>query len=86
MASEIDMLENMEFEERLNDLGDDEPELIRFIARQQFATSKVLVNHGRRIKKVEGQSKRTMGIIGGVGAVIATAFIQTLNYLLGKPP
>ena len=78
------MLGDMEFETKLNDLGENQPELIRFIARQQFTTGKVMIAHGKRIKKLESQNKRAMGIIGGIGAVIATAFIQTLNYLLGR--
>lgn len=85
MANDIDMLEDFEFENQINAMGDDQPALIKFVARQQFATSKVLVSHNNRIKKVEGQNKRVLFIIGSFGAVIATAFIETLNYFLRRP-
>ena len=52
MPEEIDMLEDAEFENQINEMGDDQPALIKFVARQQFATSKVLVSHGKRIRSL----------------------------------
>ncbi len=85
MAEELDMLEDAEFENQMTEMGEDQPRLLRFIATQQFTTSKVLVDHGRRIKKLEGRNNKIMGIIGGAGAVIATTFIETLNYFMRRP-
>ena len=78
------MLGDMDFEQKLNDLGNDEPELIRFIARQQFSTSKVLVDHGKRIKSLENKTKKMMGAVGGAGAIFATAVTATLDYFLKR--
>ena len=85
MSEEIDMLEEAEFENQLTALGDDQLGLIKFNARQQFQASKVIVSHGKRIKNLEKRDRKTMGFIGGAGAVIATAFIETLNYFMRRP-
>ena len=85
MPDEIDMLEDAEFENQINAMGDDQPALIKFVARQGFATSKVLVKHGKRIKSLENKNKKVMGFIGGASAIFATAVTATLNYFIGKP-
>ena len=82
MASEY--LDDMEFEAKLDDLGDNEPELIRFIARQQFSTSKVLMDHSRRIKSLEKKNKKAMGVVGASGAILATAAAAFIDYIMGK--
>ena len=82
MANEF--LNDMDFEQKLNDLGNDEPELIRFIARQQFSSSKVLIDHGKRIKSLEGKNKKMMGAVGGAGAILATAVTTILDYFLRR--
>ena len=84
MADEIDMLTDMDFEQKLNDLGNDEPELIRFIARQQFSSSKVLLSHGKRIKKLENRNKKTIGIVGAAGVILATIVTATIDYFLRR--
>ncbi len=84
MADDIDMLDDMEFETQLTAMGDDQPELLKFVARQTFTTSKVLVNHGKRIKSLEKTNKKTFGIIGAVSAVLATAVVATMDYLLKR--
>ncbi len=58
MGNEPDMLDDLEFENQINALGDDQPALIKFVARQQFSTGKVLVAHGKRLKSLEGASIR----------------------------
>lgn len=85
MADEIDMVEDAEFENQINEMGDDQPALIKFVAWQQFRASKVLVSHGKRIKKLEGQNKKAMGFVGATGAVIATAVVASLDYFLRRP-
>ena len=86
MADEIDMLEDAECENQINAMGDDQPALIKFVARQQSTTGKVLVAHGKRIRKLEGQNKKTMGLIGAAGAVLATAIAAFLDYFVRRPP
>ena len=84
MPDEDGMLGDMEFEDRLNDLGENQPNLIRFIARQQFATGKVLVTHGKKIKALEKQNRKLFGIIGGGSALVATAITAALDYFLRR--
>ena len=82
--SDIDMLEDAEFENEINELGDNQLGLIKFVARQQFTTSKVLIDHGKRIKSLEKQNKKVMGGIGVFGAIIATAITATLDYFIKR--
>ncbi len=84
MPDDIDMLDDLEFENQINAMGDDQPALIKFVARQQFSTSKVLVSHGRRIKKLEGKNKKLMGAVGGIGALLATATAAVFDYFMKK--
>ena len=79
--AENDMLDDLEFENQLAELGDNQPKLLNFIARQQFSTGKVLVNHGRRIKSLESKNKKVMGAVGGLSAIFATAITWTVDYL-----
>jgi len=81
---ENEMLDDLEFENQINAMGDDQPALIKFVARQQFSTSKVLVNYGNRIKSLEGKNKKVMGFVGGASAVFATAITATLDYFLRR--
>ncbi len=81
---EIDMLEDAEFENQITAMGDDQPALIKFVARQQFSTGKVLIDHGKRIKSLEGKNKKVIGVVGGAGALIATAVAAALDYFLRR--
>lgn len=80
-----DMLDDLEFENQINALGDDQPALIKFVARQQFDSSKILVDHGKRIKSLESKNKKLMGAVGGTGAIIATAVTAAIDYVLKRP-
>lgn len=84
MSEDTDMLDDLEFENQINALGDDQPALIKFVARQQFDTSKILVDHGKRIKSLENKNKKVMGAVGATGAIIATAITATLDYFLRR--
>jgi len=80
-----DMLDDLEFENQINALGDDQPALIKFVARQTFETSKVLVKHDKRIKSLEGQNKKLFGAVGGASAFVASVITATLDYFLRRP-
>ena len=84
MNDEIDMLGDAEFENQMNAMGDDQPALIKFVARQQFATGKVLVAHGKRLKSLEHKNKRLFGFVGGIGALIATFIMGIADYFLRR--
>ena len=79
---EIDMLEDAEFENQLTALGDDQLALTKFVARQQFATAKIMVSHGKRLKSLERKNRRLLGAIGVAGAIIATAVTATIDYFI----
>ncbi len=83
---ENEMLTDLEFENQINALGDDQPALIKFVARQQYDTSKVLVKHDKRIKRLEGQNKKAFGAVGGASAIIASGIVAALDYLLRRTP
>lgn len=78
------MLGDMEFEDRLNDLGENQPKLLNFIARQQFSTSKMLIDHSKRIKSLEKTDKKRLGFVGAGGAILATAVTATIDYFLRR--
>ncbi len=81
MSNGDEMLKDMEFENQLRELGDDQPGLIRFVAREQFKTSKVQKSYGKRIKSLESKNKKIFGFAGAFGAVIATAVTAVFDYL-----
>ena len=78
------MLDDMEFEQKLNDLGDNQTELIRFIARQQFSSSKIIISHNKRIKVIEEGNKRTSTITGGISGAVTAAIIGVIDYFSRK--
>ena len=84
MGNEPDMLDDLEFENQINALGDDQPALIKFVARQQFSTGKVLISHGKRLKSLESKNKKLFGVVGGAGALLATAVIGIIEYFTRK--
>jgi len=84
MPNGKEFLSDLEFEHQLDERGDNQPELIRFIARQQFSTSKILFLHDKRIKSLEKQNKKMFSLVGGAGAIIGTAVISVINYFLGR--
>ncbi|KKL65175.1 hypothetical protein LCGC14_2157660 [marine sediment metagenome] len=81
---ENEMLEDAEFENQITALGDDQLGLIKFNARQTFKASKVLVDHGSRIKNLERQNKKVFGAVGGAGAILATAIAAFIDYLMRR--
>ena len=82
--AEIDMLEDAEFEGQLTAMGDDPVALTKFVARQQYSTGKVLMDHGRRIKSLEKKNKKAMGVVGASGAILATAIAAVVDYFMRR--
>ena len=75
-----EMLDDMEFENQLTKLGDNQTELIKFVARQQFESSQLLTTHDTRITTLETGSKKLSGITGGVSGTITAVIISIINY------
>ena len=86
MPEENEMFNDLEFENEMEKMADDQLALTKFAVRQGYATNKVVAGYGKRIKKLEGQNKRTMGLIGAAGAVLATAIAAFLDYFVRRPP
>lgn len=79
-----EMLDNMEFENQLNKLGDNQIELIKFVARQQFESTQLLTTHEQRIGTLETGDRKTSGIVGGVSGALTGAIIGIINYFSNK--
>ena len=77
-----DMLNDMDFEQHLEKLGNNQPELIKFLARQQFTCSQILLSHGKRITCIERQNKKMFGFVGGIAAIIGAVFTGTIDYII----
>ncbi len=75
-----EMLQDAEFEIRMEEMGEDPVALTKFGLRQQFATSKVLFDHGKRIKRLEKQNKKVFSAVG----IISAAIVATLDYFLRR--
>ena len=76
------ILSDLEFENQINDLGDNQLELIKFVARQQYSSSKVLIVHDKRLSKLEARDRKTFGISGGIGGIIGAAIASAVDYLI----
>ena len=78
-----EMLNDLEFENRINELGDNQTELIKFVARQQFTSSKLLAIHDTKIASLESGDRKTSGIVGGISGTITAVIINIINYFVG---
>mgnify|MGYP001574490050 CR=1 FL=1 len=78
------MLNDLEFENQLNDLGDNQPELIKFVARQQFTSSKLLAVHDKKIADLEVGDRKASGIVGGISGTITSTIIGIIGYFTNK--
>lgn len=71
-------LNDMEFEQHIKNLSD--RELLEFTARQTYDVSIVAGSNKKRIGKLEGQSNKRSGVIGGGGAMIGAAIVAVINH------
>ncbi len=78
------MLSDMEFEERLQQLGDNQLELLKFVARNQYNMSKLCPIHSKKIEKLESRHRKELGTTGGIGAVIGVAIASALDFFLRR--
>ncbi len=84
MADDKKMLESMDFEQHLQEMGDNQLELIKFIARQQFQMSTLCPVHDRRLRRLENRTKKELGVTGGIGAFFGVAIGAVVDYLLRR--
>jgi hypothetical protein len=43
-----------------------------------------MLSHGKRIRKLEQANRKTFGIVGAVAAILATAVVAAIDYLLKR--
>ena len=79
-----EFLSDMDFEQKLNEMGDNQTELIRFIARQQYQTSKLCPVHNQRISKLEAKTKKETGVVGGVGAAVGIVIASAIDFFMRR--
>ena len=80
MPDDRDMLKEMDFEKRLNDFGDNQLELLKFVARQQYQTMKLCPMHDSRINKLERTNKKVLVSVGGAGTFVGGLIIGVIEY------
>ncbi len=81
MPNGNEFLNDMEFEDRLTELGDDQLELIKFVARQEYETHKVLKAHDKRISLLENRDLKTFSVTSGIGAIIGSGIIIASEFI-----
>jgi len=79
-----EFLNDMEFETKLNEMGDNQLELLKFVARQQYQTSKLCPVHNARIKSLENKNKKLFGVVGSIGAIIGSIIAVIVDYILRR--
>ena len=84
MLNNRGMLSDLEFENQLNDMGDNQLELIKFVARQQFASSKTLAVHDKKLSNLENGDRKVSSIAGGISGTITAVIIGVVNYFFNK--
>jgi len=84
MNNPTNMLSDMEFEEKLKDMGDDQTELLKFVARNQYQSLKLCPIHEKAIKALQNRTKKELGATGGIGAILGVAIATALDYLLRR--
>jgi hypothetical protein len=84
MSNGEEMIQDMDFEARLEAMGDDQLALLKFVARQQYATSQICPKHSQRLKNLEDRDKKTFGVAGSIGGGIALVIGTTFILILKK--
>lgn len=84
MTNGTNFLNDMEFENQLNEYGDDQLALTRFIARQQWQMSKSCSAHNERLCSLEKRDRKILGFTGGIAAIIGAVIVSIINFFVSK--
>jgi len=82
MPNGKELVNELEFEQHIKNLND--RELIEFVARQQYDTSKLCPVHDRRLRDLEKRGRKETGITGGAGAVFGAFVMGAIDYFLRR--
>ena len=78
------MLTDLEFEKQLEEFGDDQINLLKFLARQQYQMSKLCPIHDKNIKKLQNRDRKIFGATGGIGAMLGVTIASVIDYFLRR--
>ena len=91
MPNGKELLNDMDFNKKLDEMGDDLPSLVKFMAWRQYDMTKQLAEvtslcpvQNKRIQKLETRGKKEVGASGGVGAVIGVAIATLIEFFLRR--
>ena len=86
-----DMLNDMEFNKQLEQMGNDLPSLVKFVAWRQYDMAKELSKitalcpiHSDKIRRLEVRSKKEMGASSGIGATIGAAIVVIIDFFMHR--
>ena len=77
-----ELLNEMDFKDRIRVMPD--RQLSEFTAELVYENRIVSDDHEKRIKGLENQRRRTIGVTGGVSGIIGASFIAVIDYLLRR--
>lgn len=82
MPNGENLLNDMEFEQRLTELEGDE--LTKFLARQLYAHCKSEAGHGSRIGALESRDRKVFGYIGALGTFVGGLAVGLINFIMNR--
>ena len=84
MTGSKGILDDLEFENQMNKLGNDQLALTKFNARQVFAMSKILIADDKRITSLERRDRKFFGAVGGIGGAIGAGIVAAIELFTRK--
>ncbi len=81
MPEHNSIVDDLDFENKINKLGDNQLELIKFIARQVHSTNIIVGDHTTRLNRLESTGRRALQIGGAIGGGIGSAIVAGIYFL-----
>ena len=76
------MLNDMEFEQKIHQMGD--RELLEFTARQMYDVSLLAADSRKRIDTLEKRDRKAFSVTGGLGAFFGAAVAAITDFLIRR--
>lgn len=74
----------MDFEQHLSNMGNNQIELLKFVARQQWQMGKLCPTHDKWIKALQSRNRKEIGVMGGLGAILGAVFASIADYFIRR--
>ena len=84
MVNKKGILNDIEFENQLNKLGDNHIDLIKFVARQVYEVRITAFDHAQRLTTLENRDKKLFGTIGGISGAIGAGIVAAIDYIMRR--